>query len=89
MGVVLSERTASGKALNSVRQLGLGKRLVNVGAARVAEKVLFCLNSERKRASDRQKLGFWRWFGSLRPACWSLAADGWPVSGQKTGRGVG
>jgi hypothetical protein len=37
----LSERTASGKALNAVRQLGLGKRLVNAGAAGVVEKVYF------------------------------------------------
>lgn len=68
MGVVLSERTASGKALNAVRQLGLGRRLVNVGAARVVEKVLFYLDSDRKPALERQKLGFWHWFGALRPA---------------------
>jgi hypothetical protein len=74
MGVVLSERTASGKALNAVRQLGLGKRLVNVGAARVAEKVLFCLNSGRKWASDGQKLGFWQWFGAGLALVWRFAA---------------
>lgn len=89
MGVVLSERTSSGKALNAVRQLGLGKRLVNVGAARVAEKVLFCLDRDRKRASDRQKLGFWHWFGAGLALCgrprWWLAFDGGPVGGQETG----
>ena len=93
MGVVLSERTASGKALNAVRQLGLGRRLVNVGAARVVEKVLFCLNSGRKRASDGQKLGFWRWFGAGLAHCGrrrgSLAFNGGPVAGQETGGGVG
>ena len=85
MGVVLSERTASGKALNAVRQLGLGKRLVNVGAARVAEKVLFYLDSDRKTALERQKLGFWRWFGAGLALCGrrrgSLAFDGRPVGG--------
>ena len=60
MGVVLSERTASGKALNAVRQLGLGKRLVNVGAARVAEKVLFCPDSSLTSDGRRQKVGAWQ-----------------------------